>query len=207
MPPYVSPLRESQAAQTRARILDTAIAVFGESGYAGTSLARIAERAAVSLETVKQNGPKSALLLAAFGQAFTGTEEEGPLHTRDMGEAAAQLTGEPLLVFLAEFVSDANARVAALWPRVLDAAAGDDDVAARVHDLQRNRRTDMLAAVGLFREKGMCRGERGDDERASALSFLFSPEGYTQLVTEARWSMTAYRAWLVDAVERLVLRA
>ena len=77
MTPYVSPLREAQAAQTRARILDAAVELFGANGYAGTSLAKIAQAVGVSVETVKQNGPKSALLLASFDRAFSGAEGEG----------------------------------------------------------------------------------------------------------------------------------
>jgi AcrR family transcriptional regulator len=205
MSPYVSPLREAQAAQTRARILEAAGRVFGESGYAGTSLARIAQEAGVSLETVKQNGPKGALLLAAFDHAFSETEGEGPLHAREMGEQAAQLTGEPLLRFVVEFVAAANVRVGRLWPRLLEAASGDEDVAGRLAELQANRRADMRGALALFRAKGLCHGDRPDAERADVLSFLISPESHTQLVVEAGWSTEAYHDWMVDAIQRLIL--
>ncbi|MBD8022980.1 TetR/AcrR family transcriptional regulator [Microbacterium gallinarum] len=205
MTPYVSPLREAQAAQTRARILDAAIRVFGEAGYSGASLGRIANEAGVSLETVKQNGPKAALLLAGFDHAFAGSEGEGPLHTRELGEMAEELDPSELLPFLVEFVASANARVARLWPRLLEAAAGDDDVAQRLRELQANRRSDMLGAVAMFRGRGVCSSARSDGELADALSFVISPESYTQLVAEAGWSEEAYHAWLVRAVERVVL--
>lgn len=205
MSPYVSPLREAQAAQTRERILDAAVRVFGESGYAGTSLARIAQDAGVSLETVKQNGPKSALLLAAFDRAFSGAEGDGPLHARELGEQAAALAGDELLRFLVAFIGAANERVGRLWPRLLEAAASDADVAARLSELQTNRRADMRGALALFRAKDMCRGGRPDEERADALSFLISPESHTQLVVEAGWTTEAYHAWLVEAIRRLVL--
>ncbi len=205
MTPYVSPLREAQAAQTRTRILDAAVLVFGEAGYSGASLARIAKEAGVSLETVKQNGPKSALLLAGFDHAFSGAEGEGPLHTRELGEAAEELEPSRLLPFLVEFVGSANARVARLWPRMLEAAAGDADVAQRLCDLQASRRADMVGAVAMFRRRGLCDSTLPDAELADALSFLISPESYTQLVTEAGWSADAYHAWLVRAVGRVVL--
>jgi AcrR family transcriptional regulator len=205
MTPYVSPLREAQAAQTRARILDAAIRVFGEAGYSGASLGRIANEAGVSLETVKQNGPKAALLLAGFDHAFAGSEGEGPLHTRELGETAEELDPSELLPFLVDFVASANARVARLWPRLLEAAAGDDDVAERLRELQANRRSDMLGAVAMFRRRGVCDSTRSDGELADALSFVISPESHTQLVAEAGWSEEAYRAWLVRAVERVVL--
>jgi AcrR family transcriptional regulator len=204
-PSYSSPLREAQAAQTRARILTAAAEAFGESGYSGTSLARVAKAAGVSLETVKQHGPKSALLLSAFDQAFSGAAGDGTLSERRFGAEAAALPPEEVLPFMVAFVASANERVAHLWPRLLEAAAGDVDVAVRLEVLQGSRRTDMEAAVALFRSHGMCRGERPDAERAGILSFLVSPESYTQLVSEARWDRRAYEAWLIEAIEKLVL--
>jgi AcrR family transcriptional regulator len=206
-PPYVSPLRQAQAAETRRRILEAAVQVFGESGYAGTALARIAVLAGVSLETVKQNGSKSALLLAAFDHAFSGQEGVGPLHAREFGVRAAAAAPEELLPLLVDFVSTGNARVARLWPRLLDAAAGDADIARQLQMLQANRRDDMRNAIAMLRAKGRCHSTRPDDELAAALSFLISPESYAQLVLDAGWTISAYRAWLVEAVERLILTA
>lgn len=205
MTPYVSPLREAQAAQTRNRILDAAVRVFGDAGYSSASLARIAKEAGVSLETVKQNGPKAALLLSAFDHAFSGLEGDGPLHTRELGETAEALEPAAVLPFIVEFIGTANARVGRLWPRLLEAAAGDDEVARRLAELQASRRSDMLGAIALFRRKGLCTSERPDGELADALSFLISPESHTQLVIEAGWSTAAYHAWLVRAIERVVL--
>ena len=206
MASYVSPLREAQAADTRRRILEAAVQVFGDQGFAGASLARIAGAAGVSVETVKQHGPKSALLLAAFDHAFAGADTGvGPLHRRGFGEQAAALPASELVPFMVGFVADANARVSRLWPRVLDAASADVEVASRLEALQQNRRDDMLAAVAVFRGKGLCRSTRPDPELAAALSFLISPEGYTQLVTDAGWTEDAYRAWVVDAIARVIL--
>lgn len=206
MAPYISPLREAQAADTRRRILDAAVSAFGEQGYSGASLARIATAAGVSLETVKQHGPKSALLLAAFDSAFSGAEGEGPLHAREFGEQAATLPADEVLAFLVDFIASANARVARLWPRVLDAGSADPEVAKRLELLQLSRRQDMLAGIALLRAKGVCPNPRPDEELASALSFLISPEGYTQLVADAGWSEIAYRAWVTNAVQRVVLQ-
>ena len=205
MPPYSSPLREAQAAQTRQRILEAAIDVFGDAGYSGASLARIAKEAGVSLETVKQNGPKAALLLAGFDYAFAGEEGKGPLHARQLGEQAASLGPAETLSFLVAFVGGANERVARLWPRLLDAAAGDADVARRLDQLQANRRADMRGALAMLDAKGLVRGSRPHQQCADVLSFLISPESYTQLVIDAGWSRSAYLAWLEDAIERLVL--
>ena len=207
MTPYVSPLREAQAAQTRARILEAASEMFGTHGYTGTSLAKIAERAGVSVETVKLAGSKGALLLAAFDQAFVGEELTGTIHESDIGQALRALPPADMLPQWVAFVSDANARVARLWPRVLDAAAGDADVAARLDKLQESRAQDMRAAVGFLREQGRVVSGLSDEVLADSLSYLLAPEGYVRFVLECGWDLAAYRAWVVRAIERLILAA
>jgi AcrR family transcriptional regulator len=202
---YVSPLREAQAAATRRRILDAAAVAFSASGYAGTSLAQIARTAGVSVETVKQNGPKAALLLAAFGHAFTGTEDETPLHQRPSLDGIRALSDEAFLPGWLQFVAEANGRVARLWPRLLEAALVDTEVGTRITALQHNRRLDMESVIALLRERGLCRSPRDDAELAGAVSFLISPESYDQLVLESGWSPETYLGWLIEAVERLIL--
>ncbi len=207
MPNYSSPLREAQAAQTRARILDSAIEAFGRSGFAGTSLAKIAAGAGVSVETVKLAGAKSALLLAAFDRAFAGEELSGPVHSSDVGRSLLAASDDELLEGLVAFVVEANSRVARLWPRVLEAAAGDSEVAERLAQLQASRAEDMLSAIRHFRDRGRCASTRPDGELADALSYLLAPEGYVRLVIERGWGVDDYRAWLVRTVERAVLDA
>ncbi len=60
---YNSSRRTLQAAQTRDEVLRAATELFRETGWAGTTLAAIAERAGVSVETVyKGFGSKKGLL-------------------------------------------------------------------------------------------------------------------------------------------------
>jgi AcrR family transcriptional regulator len=204
---YRSPLRDAQAAQTRARILDAAGEVFGRLGFAGASLARIAEHAGVSVETVKLVGTKGALLLAAFDRAFSGREMTGPISASEEGTQMLQAPDQELVPRLVDFIAGANARVADLWPRVLEAAAGDADVAARLAQLQASRAEDMSQAVHHLRARGLCRSPRPDGELADVLSYLLAPEGYVRLVRECGWPPEDYRSWVVGAVERLVLAA
>lgn len=206
MPPsYVSPLRAAQAAATRRRILEAAASAFSSSGYAGASLAQIAEAAGVSVETVKQNGPKSALLLACFDLAFAGEEGDGPLYQR---EGLAELRAKPraeLLPGLIAFIATANSHVVRLWPRLVEASMMDADVAARLDALQQSRRVDMLGAITVLRDAGLCVSTAPDEDLAAQLSFLLSPEGYAQLVLESGWSTAQYQRWLATAIERMLL--
>lgn len=207
LPSYKSPLREAQAAETRAKIIDSAIDVFGRRGFAGTSLAKIATGAGVSVETVKLAGTKGALLLAAFDRAFAGEELPGPVHSSGIGRSLLAVPDEELLDGLVAFVVAANSRVARLWPRVLEAATIDADVASRLSRLQASRTEDMIAAIAHLRRRGRCTNPLPDATLADGLSYLLAPEGYVRLVIECGWPEADYRQWLVRAVQRVILEA
>lgn len=204
---YSSPLRAAQAAETRRRILEVAGELFAEDGYAATSLARLADAAGVSLETVKANGPKSALILAAFDQAFTGDVGDAsaaPIHARELGAQLLDNPADQLLRVFIDFVSGANERISRLWIALLDASMGDPAVEAGLESLQERRRSDFRAAIAVFRGRGLARREADDEQLAAALQFLVSPSSYVQLVLDSGWSMQQYRDWLVDTVERTI---
>jgi AcrR family transcriptional regulator len=206
MPPrtYTSALRTAQAADTRRRVLQAAGELFAADGYANTSLSRIADAAGVSVETVKANGPKSAIILGAFDQAFTGAEGTGAIHERELGARILDSPDERLLRTWVDFVSGANQRVSRLWIALLDASMGDPAVEAGLDAMQTRRRSDFRASMAAFRERGLARRPGDDESFAAALSFLVSPSGYVQLVLDGGWSMQQYRDWLVDTIERTI---
>ncbi len=201
---YTSDLRAEQAARTRERVVRAAAVELAEHGYERTTLARVAERAGVSLETVKAHGPKRALLLAAFELTFAGSEGAGSLAERPEGRAVAAATEpEAFLDGLVALVAAANERVAGLWSAFTSAARSDDAVAAELAALLERRRADLRASVDVLAAHGFTpRGPR--EHAAETLSYLLAPEGYAHLVTSAGWSRDDYRRWLRDAVVRLV---
>src|SRR5262245_37460899 len=68
---YHSPLRADQAQQTRRRVLDSARTLFVALGYAGTTVAAVADAAGVSPETIYLSlGGKRGLLEGVM--AITG---------------------------------------------------------------------------------------------------------------------------------------
>lgn len=203
---YTSPLRSAQAAETRRRILAAAAELFAVRGYAGTSMAQIAAAAGASVETVKANGPKSALLLGAFDQAFSGAEEGVPVHERELGARLSAAPADRLLAGYVEFVAGANARIGRLWAAFQGAAASDAGVAEELEALQERRRSDFDASIAVFRDRGLLTTPADDAALAAALSFLVSPEGYVQLVAESGWTDTAYRTWLAETITRMILQ-
>ncbi|MTG87953.1 TetR family transcriptional regulator [Cellulosimicrobium sp. BIT-GX5] len=201
---YTSDLRAEQAARTRERVVRAAAEELADRGYERTTLARIAERAGVSLETVKAHGPKRALLLAAFELTFAGSEGKESLAARPEGRAVAATSDpEAFLDGLVDLVAAANARVSGLWSAFTSAARGDEAVAAELDALLERRRADLRASVDVLEAHGF-HPYAPRDEAAESLSYLLGVEGYTHFVVGAGWSAARYRAWLRDAVVRLV---
>ncbi len=201
---YTSDLRTEQAARTRERVVRAAAHELTEHGYERTTLARVAARAGVSLETVKAHGPKRALLLAAFELTFAGSEGQESLGERPEGRSVAGTTDpEEFLDGLVALVAAANERVAGLWSAFTSAARSDDAVTAELDALLERRRADLRASVDVLAAHGF-RPRAPRDEAAESLSYLLAPEGWTHFVAGAGWSGKRYRAWLRDGVVRLV---
>ena len=88
---YHSPLRADQAEQTRRRILDAAFRLFAERGYAGTTIAAVADDAGVSPETIYLTlGGKRGLLEGVIEMAIAEVDARRPGTTRG-GPSVAQL--------------------------------------------------------------------------------------------------------------------
>ena len=73
---YRSPVRTEAAQVTRAAIVEAARALFAERGYARTSVAAVAERAGVALNTVYTSIGGKPALVAAVARAEDDLERE-----------------------------------------------------------------------------------------------------------------------------------
>ena len=82
--PYHSPRRAEQAIATRRAVLDAARELFIEHGYAVTTVADIARRAQVAVDTVYAAvGRKPALLREVLETAISGSDQAVPAEQRD----------------------------------------------------------------------------------------------------------------------------
>ncbi len=123
---YSSPLREAEAARTRARIVDAAGELFVRDGYAATPLRAIAERAGVSIQSVHLAGPKAALLIAAFERTFAGDEGRHSLLERpELAEIVAEPDPAVVLDRYVAFLVDANQRASGIVHAMRAAADAD----------------------------------------------------------------------------------
>lgn len=202
---YVSPIREADAAATRARIVDAAATLFIRDGFAATPLRAIAAEAGVSVQSVHLAGPKSALLLAAFERTFAGDEGRHPLSERP--EMVAILAEDDTAVMLSRyvaFIAMANERSAAIWTALVAAADADAHARAAAADLEERRRSEMVGGAHLMLSRGLIAPD-AIAETADVLGFLTAPHTFVYFVLESGWTVDRYREWLRVGIERLVI--
>ena len=203
---YDSSRRSQQAADTRRRIVAAAAACFAELGYARTTMGRIAERAGVSVESVNLSGPKRALLIAAFSQAFVGEETEEGLEAGVYAGILAITDRGGFVQRTAEAVLLGQRSGIGIWRAVSAAAVEEPEVAELYADLAGRRRRDMLAACGVLAERGWLADDRPLEDVADTLALLVGFDPYQLYVLDFGWPEERLRAWTVDMLERTVLR-
>jgi AcrR family transcriptional regulator len=198
---YSSQLREQQAGQTRAQVLAAAAELFAESGWAGTTVAAIARRAGVAVETVYSNfGSKKQLLRTIVDVAVVGDTEPIPLAERTVftrlgeGERGARIDAGIAML------ADIQARIAKLWRTVGEAAASDSEIDEWRLRWEEGRRVDVRRSVELILEEPV------DDVVLDLLWGIFSHEMYAMLVFDRGLNREQYTARMRDAVLRITAR-
>ena len=200
---YNSPLRADQAQQTRRRILEAARELFGERGYAGTTVAAVAEAASVSPETVYLSvGSKRGLLEGVMD--ITGPHES-VAEDEDWWDRVAGLpTPGERLASMVEY----SCRIMARTHRVHAIIRGAADKEAFAADLGRRLLQERLANqtdrirrhVGRELRPGLSVEEAG--QRYCALA---SPDLYHLLTGEMGWTPDHFRRWLTELVRTELL--
>src|SRR4051794_10383668 len=128
---YDSSRRTRQAAQTRDEVLRAGMARFGETGWAGTTLADIAEAAGVSVETIyKGFGSKKGLLRQAMGVAVVGDSETIPFAERPELNALGEGPPDERIAKGCALVATIHARSAGVWQAIVEASGADPEIAA-----------------------------------------------------------------------------
>src|SRR6476619_1900623 len=129
---YNSPRRAEQAAATRRDILKAARELFVSKGYAAATIAEIARRAAVAVDTVYTAvGRKPALLREVLETAISGTDQAVPAGDRDYVAhiRAAHSARKKIETYVAA-LAEIQPRLAPVYLALRDAAATDPDSAA-----------------------------------------------------------------------------
>jgi AcrR family transcriptional regulator len=194
--PYDATRRRQQAQDNRRRILTAAHELFVEKGYGRTTVADVARRAGVAVETVYAAfGTKPSLLHRAWDLAVGGDEQD--VHVLDRPEMRAVLAEPDLTVRLGRLAVVNTAimrRTAPLRLAVHGAAGGEPAAAALLAEIDRAR----LDAMGVHARAAAATGQLATSEQECRDVLFATTDGslWHTLVARRGWSDRRYATWL-----------
>lgn len=204
---YHSPRRAEQAAATRHAVLAAARDLFVDQGYAATTIADIARRARVAVDTVYATiGRKPALMRAVLEAAISGTDQAVPPEERDYVARVRAATGarDKIASYVAGLL-DVQGRLAPVFLALRDAASTDPDSAALWTEITGRRARNMRDFAADLRSTGELRDDLTDDEVADIVWSMNGPEYWVLLVGDRGWSPERFGDLLVDTWTRTLL--
>jgi AcrR family transcriptional regulator len=195
---YNSTRRSRQAAETRAEILTAAVELFGEQGWSGTTLAAIASRAGVAVETIYSGfGSKKGLLRAALDVAVVGDADAVPFAERPEALRLGEGSVDERLAAAARVITDINERTVPVWRALVEAGRADEELERWRIESDARRRIDVAAGFErIF-------GRTVEGRQLDLLWAIFGHELYMQLVVDAGMSRADYEACMIDALVKL----
>jgi AcrR family transcriptional regulator len=187
-PAAAKPSRRQRAAETRRRMLDAAIACFTAEGYGGTTMAAIAERAGVAVQTLYFTfHTKAELLQQTLDRAVLGDGFPVPPPQAEWYQAmAAQPTIRLALVHLVGGVSQILERVAPLRP-VFEAAAAEPGIAEVWANAERLRLDGYRAIIEMLAGKQPLAAGHTVDSATDVLFILLGPDTFRAFIHGCGW--------------------
>lgn len=197
---YDNSRRSDAARQTRRSVVAAARDIFIELGYPATTLAAIAERAGVSVQTVyAQFGNKITVLKDVIDYSVAGDDEPAPVADR---EWVQQILAEPdprtKLALHARGVTAIMQRSYRLDWVLRTAAPVDTDADALWRKAAGQRRTGMERLASHLYERGDLRPDLTVTQATDRTATLIDPEFYRLTVGETQWTPEQYENWLTE---------
>lgn len=204
---YDSTRRQAQARETRMQIARTALAIFLERGYAGTTIEAIAEKAGVASETVYATfKSKRKILSFVFDISIGGDDQPVRLIDRPGPQAVLHETDQQrLLTAFAKDITEILNRAAPVFAVMRDAAKTEPEIASLVKRLLRERLENMTMVAERVAANGSLRAGVDKSLAAQMIWSMTSPELYLLFTRDLNWTNEQYRQWLTDTLNRLLL--
>jgi AcrR family transcriptional regulator len=202
---YDASRRQEAAARTRQAILEAALQLFTDRGYAATPMTAVAEHAGVALDTVYAAvGRKPELARLLIETAISGGTEAIPAEERDYVQAirAAPDAGSKITIYAAAMRAIA-VRLGPVLGILQQAALTEPELAGLWQEIAARRAANMrrfaadLAGVSALRMEA--------DEAADIIWATNAPELYQLLTAQRGWTPDRYERFLADAWRRLLL--
>src|SRR4051794_19320685 len=204
---YSSVRRAEQAAATKRAVLSAARELFAEQGYAATSVAAIAARAGVAVDTLYAAvGRKSVILRQLLETAISGTDEEVPALEREyVGRVRAASTAAEKIALYAAAVAEIGVRLAPVHLALAEAALSDPECAALRAEISGRRAANMRLFAADLRAAGGLRHDLTDDQVADIVWSMNASKNPPLPGGGRGWTAERFGATLAAAWTRLLL--
>lgn len=192
---------------TRHLVLTAARDLFTQRGYVATTVADIAGRAEVAVDTVYAAvGRKPVVMRAVLESAISGIDDAVPAEQRAyVAEIRAAVTAADKLRRYATAIVEMQPRLAPIVIALREAAVADGECADLWAEISDRRARNMRRLAADLRSTGELRLDLTDDDVADVIWSMNSPEFWTLMVIERGWSPARFEGWLADAWIRLLL--
>ncbi len=204
---YDTARRKAQSTRTRQRIVDTARELVLERGYRATTIAAVAGRAGVNVDTVYALvGRKPVLLRELIEQAISGTDRAVAAEERGHVKAL-RIEPDPArkLAIYARAIRETHERMAPLFLALRDASSTEPEAQRVWQEISDRRAANMRKLARNLRAAGGLRADLSIADAADVLWATNSSELYVLLTVERGWSPRRFERWLCDSWCRLLL--
>lgn len=205
---YDNSSRAAQAAANRASVIEATARLLVEQGYSSTTMAKVAQAAGVSVETVyKAFKNKPELVRQVLGAAVGGDDERVALIERpDMQAALHAASGSQILDAFAAACTGILIRIGPLLASVLVAGrTGEPELREIAQVAGRQRLADYTRIIEAVAAAGDLSPSLDVSHAADAMWSIGSPEVYFQLTADRGWTVTEYRTWLTRTLQATLL--
>lgn len=171
---------------------------FLDHGYAGTTVADIAQEAGVSVETIyKAFGGKSGLVRSLYERGLSGRGPVAAYQRSD--EMRAELTDPRAIMHeWGLLTAEVASVVSPIRLLMREAAAVDEEIAELVAHSDAERLERMHHHARFLHERGCLRGDLTVSDAADVLWVCSSVELYELLVLQRGWSTSRFAQFVAD---------
>lgn len=192
------PASQARTRRTRAAVAEAARALFLERGYAGTTIEAISDRSDTPQATVyRLFSSKLGILKAVLDVSIVGDDDAVAMADRPQVRALlSDRDPNNKLAGFAALLREVLARTAPVHRILVDAARSDEDAAALLAEIARQRQRGQLRIARSLARSGALRSGLRERDAADLIHALASPEVYGLLVFDRGWSGERYEKWL-----------
>jgi AcrR family transcriptional regulator len=200
--------RGRRGEDTRRRIEQAAAGLFGEHGYAGTSIQAVADAAGVHAQTIYQAYGTKASLLGAVGARLVAGEDDPAIHPSQRAWAR-HIQAEPdparKLRLYVQHIREITPRIVVLIDMLRATAPAEPDAAGFLDQIEEGRYLGPMNLFAPLASHGQLRPGLTLAAACDITYALVSPDTFRGLVLRRGWSWNRAERCLTDWLTQALL--